>query len=601
MRDGSGALLQPDRYPILRPTVKEEVAAATAWTGRWGDMTHQIVGQRASLGAYEDLIQHTVRDLAAHRVAERLWARDPSLWKEVPEHQREIEQRLGWLTVAGDMRGQVSDLEAFAREAGLAGIEHVVLCGMGGSSLGAEVLRRTFGSSVGYPRLWVLDSTDPATVDTVARQAEPAQSLYLISSKSGGTTEVDSLFRHFFERARAELGERAGAQFVAITDPGTSLEQLAAERGFRRTFLNPPDIGGRYSVLSLFGLVPAALIGLDLARLLEPAERMARACAADKAAEANPGLWLGAALGGFALAGRDKLTLLASPRLASFGLWVEQLIAESTGKEGKGIVPVADEPLAAARAYGDDRVFVYLRLATDDNIELDRLVAELEVAGQPLVALDLEDEYDLGGEFFRWEFATAVAGAVLRIDPFDQPNVQESKDNTGRLLTAYRETGSLPAEAPDLIDGELSLRGTTAPSVREALAALLDQARPGDYVALLAYLERAEPTDRALAALRERLRDRTGLAATLGYGPRFLHSTGQLHKGGPDTGVFIQLTADGRESVPIPGQPYDFGALKAAQALGDWQALRGRDRRALWIHLGGDVSGGLQRLQEALM
>ena len=553
-----------------------------------------------SLGKWQDPVNRALEELAAKDAVARVWDRDPTLWKEESSHQAEISQRLGWLTVAGDMRSQISGLQSFAHEATQAGIQQVVLCGMGGSSLCPEVLRLTFGSAPGYPQLWVLDTTDPDMVSRVAQQAEPGRSLYLISSKSGGTIEVDSLFRFFFQRAESALADRAGSAFAAVTDPGTSLERLAGDRRFRRVFLNPPDIGGRYSALSLFGLAPAALIGLNLDRLLDSAERMALACSASSPSEANPGLWLGAALGGMAVAGRDKLTLLASPRLSSFGLWVEQLIAESTGKEGKGIVPVAGEPRVAPESYGEDRFFVFVRLEGDDNGELDRFVDGLRKAGQPVVTFLLEDEYDIGGEFFRWEFATALAGAILQIDPFDQPNVQESKDNTARLLATYKEKGSLPEARPDLVRGGLKLYGTKESTLVAALEAFLSQAGPTDYIALMAYLDMVEPVEQALEGLRRRLLEQAHRATTLGYGPRFLHSTGQLHKGGPNSGLFLQLTGDKKASVPIPGQPYDFGTLQAAQALGDRQALREHSRRALSIHLGSDILGGLARLTAAL-
>lgn len=556
--------------------------------------------QKLSLGTWQGPVDRALKDLASKDAVIRIWDRDPSLWKDDPVHQAEIRQRLGWLTVAAAMRRQLPELEAFRQEVIRDGIEQVILCGMGGSSLCPEVLRLTFGDAPGFPRLWVLDSTDPEMVSRVAQQADPARTLHLISSKSGGTIEVDSLYRFFYDRAEARMGEDAGSAFAAITDPGTSLERLGAERRFRRVFVNPPDIGGRYSALSLFGLVPAALIGMDLNLLLDSAERMARACTSSTPGERNPGLWLGAALGGLAAVGRDKLTLLASPRIAGFGLWVEQLIAESTGKEGRGIVPVAGEPLVPPEGYGTDRFFVYTRLEGDDNAALDELVAELEILEQPVVTYLLASAYDLGGEFFRWEFATALAGALLRIDPFDQPNVQESKDNTKALLDVYRQRGNLPVEEPDLVQDALQLRGTGESTVGGALSAFLGQARQGDYLAIMAYLDMAEPIDQALERLRGRLLERTRLATTLGYGPRFLHSTGQLHKGGPNTGLFLQITADKTVEVPIPGQPYDFGTLQAAQALGDRQALRQHGRRVLSVHLSGDVLDGLAQLTQAI-
>lgn len=555
---------------------------------------------QVDLASYQAAFVRALKDLENRRATERIWARDPGLWKDDPGHQKEIRERLGWLTVMENMRGHVADLERFAAEVQGAGIQHVVLCGMGGSSLCPEVLRLTFGSALGYPSLQVLDSTDPSTIAAVGDVAEPERSLYLIASKSGGTIEVDSLFRYFFARAEDRLGEKAGQQFAAITDPATGLERLAEERGFRKLFINPPDIGGRYSALSLFGLVPAALLGVDVTKLLDRAQEMAGYCSTSTPAKANPGLWLGAAIGIMALAGRDKLTLLASPTIDSFGLWVEQLIAESTGKEGKGIVPVAGESLGTPESYGNDRFFVYLKLEGDDNDTLDRLADQLRATGQPLVTLYLQDLYDLGAEFFRWEFATAVAGAMLEIDPFDQPNVQESKDNTSRVLTQFQQTGSLPIQTPDLVEGDLKLYGAEGSSLSEAVDSFVQLATPGDYFALLAYLPATDQIDATLSALRDRLRIRTGLATTLGYGPRFLHSTGQLHKGGPNSGVFLQLTGDEKVSVPVPGKPYDFGTLKMAQATGDWQALRQHGRRALWVHLGTDIAAALQKILAAL-
>lgn len=557
-------------------------------------------GGQVDLGNYQGAFVQALKDLEDNRVAERIWSREPSLWKDDPCHQKEISERLGWLTVMEAMRGHVADLESVVQEITGAGIQHTVLCGMGGSSLCPEVLRITFGSAPGYPSLHVLDSTDPYTVAAVGDEAEPERSLYLIASKSGGTIEVDSLYRYFYGRAKGKMGERAGQQFAAITDPGTGLEMLAQERGFRKILLNPPDIGGRYSALSLFGLAPAALLGIDITILLDRAQLMAGSCSAGVPAKANPGLWLGAAIGTMAKAGRDKLTLLASPIIESFGLWVEQLIAESTGKEGKGIVPVAGEPLGTPESYGNDRFFIYLRLEGDNNETLDQLADQLLAAGQPMVTLYLRDRYDLGAEFFRWEFATAVAGAMLEIDPFDQPNVQESKDNTSRVLAQYMQTGSLPAQTPDLVEGELKLFGAEGSGLAEAVLGFVELAGPGDYFGLLAYLPATEQIDDNLNALRDRLRTRTGLAITMGYGPRFLHSTGQLHKGGPNSGVFLQFTADEKLLVPIPGKPYDFGTLKMAQATGDWQALRQRGRRALWVHLGTDIAAGLQKILAAI-
>jgi transaldolase/glucose-6-phosphate isomerase len=489
------------------------------------------------------------------QLPKRIWARDPTVWKDDPDTP-EIRDRLGWLTVGEAMAEQVEALTAFAGEV-RAEFSRVVLCGMGGSSLAPEVVWSTFGAAPGHPSLHVLDSTDPRAVRQ-AGQGDLARTLFIISSKSGTTQESDSFFRYFWERT----GGR-GSQFIAITDPGTPLERLARERGFRRTFLNPTDIGGRYSALSFFGLVPAALIGVDVDTLLHRAHRMAEACAACVPPLENPAARLGALLGEAALAGRDKVTFVLSPGIASFGLWAEQLIAESTGKEGKGILPVAGEPLGPPEVYGEDRVFVSMVLAGEADTGVEARLAELEQAGHPVVHLKLDDRFDLGQEFFRWEFATAVAGAVLRINPFDQPNVAESKANTKAVLAK----GSTPSPA------------VSAAEMEKFLAAV----KPGDYLAIMAYLPPTPENDRQLAAIRLRLRDRLKVATTLGYGPRFLHSTGQLYKGGPPVGHFLQITEQVVDELPIPGVPFGFGRLEAAQAEGDLVALRARGRPAIRV------------------
>jgi glucose-6-phosphate isomerase len=514
--------------------------------------------------AIEPAVAARLDTMDADQLPKRVWARDPTVWKDDPETP-EIRDRLGWLTVGEAMAQQVKRLEDFGDEV-RAEFSRVVLCGMGGSSLAPEVLWRTFGAAPAYPSLHVLDSTDPRAVRQVEQGGDPAKTLFIISSKSGTTQESDSFFRYFWERT----GGR-GAQFVAITDPGTPLEKLAGARGFRRAFLNPPDIGGRYSALSFFGLVPAALIGVDLETLLHRAHRMAEACAACVPVPENPAAWLGAILGESALAGRDKATFVLSRGIASFGLWAEQLIAESTGKEGKGILPVADEPLGPPEVYGEDRVFVSMTLAGEADAGIASRLAELERAGHPVVHLRLDDRYDVGQEFFRWEFATAVAGAVLRINPFDQPNVAESKANTKAVL-AKRSAPSPAASAAEL---ERFLAGI----------------KPGHYLAIMAYLPPTPENDRRLAAIRLRLRDRLRVATTLGYGPRFLHSTGQLHKGGPPEGHFLQIVDRVRDDLPIPGEPFGFGELEAAQAEGDLVALRGRGRPAIRI----DDPGLLER------
>ncbi len=517
-------------------------------------------------------------------LAERIWAKDGSVWSDDPAARKQIRGALGWLTLPEQMEEQAGLLETLATEVCQAGFSEVFLLGMGGSSLCPEVLRKTFGSASGYPRLTVIDTTHP---DAIADQrgVDLEHTLFLVSSKSGGTIETISLFRYFYAAVEQRRGRHAGEQFIALTDPGTSLEKLAHECGFRRVLATPPDVGGRYSALTLFGLVPAALIGRDVRALLDRAETMMQACAACVPPLDNPGLWLGLLLGQQALRGRDKLTLVVPPALASFGLWVEQLIAESTGKQGKGIVPVAGEPLGGPEVYGDDRVFVALELDGAMDVPTEARLRALEAAGQPVVRLKLHDLLDLGGEFFRWEFATATAGAVLRINPFDQPNVQESKDNTAAVLANYERAGTLPAVE------------SASP---EAVGAFVQQARPGDYVALMVYVPPSDQTDAALEAIRTGLRNRLRVATTVGYGPRFLHSTGQLHKGGPNTGVFVQLVSQPRADLPIPQAPYSFGTLIAAQALGDLRSLQAHGRRVIRHDLGADPLAGLAALRQAI-
>ncbi len=526
-----------------------------------------------------DGIRRTLDDLANSHAIERIWTKDHTLWKPDPT---EIENRLGWLTVLDQMHDGLADLRSFAQASRKASTTDVVLLGMGGSSLGPEVLRCTFGSSKGSPRLWVLDSTVPGWVRHVTTAIQPDRTLFLVASKSGGTIEVMSLFAHFWELVQRAKGNRGGAQFIAITDPGTGLEQLAREREFSRTFTNPSDIGGRYSVLSYFGLVPAALIGLDVDKLLARALAMREACRKPSPVKQNPGAALGAMMGAMVRAGRDKLTLIASPAINSFGLWVEQLLAESTGKEGTGLIPIAGEPLATPKVYGADRVFVYLRLKGDRNTSLDRSATALQRAGHPVLRLDLADPYDLGGEFFRWEFATAVAGHTLGIHPFDQPNVQESKDNTGRVLKEVQTHGTVPPVE------------TFTP--KQALTQLLEQAAPNRYLSILAYTTPSPQFEAALRALRKAVMLRHRLATTAGYGPRYLHSTGQLHKGGPKSGLFLELVDAMKPDLPIPGKLYSFGTLAQAQAIGDLQSLTTHQRPVCQIPLGRDPVSTIQSL-----
>ena len=541
---------------------------------------------RMSLGGHGTAVSREVAEHGADTVR-RLWARDPDLWKPGDaEHAQLIRERLGWLDVVATMEAEAPALAALAAQVRDQGIRDVVLLGMGGSSLGPEVFRTALGSAPGFPTLHVLDTTDPVAIDSLTRSISPERTLFIVSSKSGGTVETLSHLEHFWATLEAAGTPDVGSHFIAVTDPGTSLATTARERGFRRVFENPPDIGGRYSVLSYFGLVPAALSGIGVEALLARATTMLGQCSTRSHPSVNVGLGLGTAFGVLQRAGVDKVTILAPPSIEAFSLWAEQLIAESTGKEGTGLIPVGAEPIGAPDVYGDDRLFVALHLGAQPDF--DRAVDALREAGRPVIDLQLEDGLDLAGEFVRWEFATAVAGAMLHIDAFDQPNVQESKDNTNRLLRIVEEGGSLPAPPP------------TAEADRAGVVeGLLEELRPGDYLAIMAYVTPDEANQAALQELRTRLRDHTRAATTLGFGPRFLHSTGQLHKGGPNTGVFLQITTDDALDVPIPGRRYSFAVLKRAQATGDLESLRSHGRRADHLHIAGGLPEALRRLATA--
>ena len=560
--------------------------------------------QTFAIGTYEAALATRLETLDQQQFVPRLWRADPTLWTQDPNGQAVIRNALGWLHVAGTMEEYLDDLRRFAAGVRDAGFEHVVHMGMGGSSLAPLVLARTLPRPPDGLPLTILDTTDPATILGIRRSVPLGRTLFIVASKSGTTAEPNAFGEYFYAGVREIKGDRAGENFVAVTDPGTPLASLGRERRYRRVFLNFADIGGRYSALSYFGLVPAVLAGLDAGGLLDRAQRMAQACASCCPPRENPGVALGAVMGELARQGRDKVTLLVSPAAVTLGMWLEQLMAESTGKNGTGLLPVAGEPIGDPASYGEDRLFAYLRLGREAGGEeeaLGRAVAALRAAGHPVVTIQMDDVLDVGQEFFRWEIATATAGAILGINAFDQPNVQESKDNTNRLLAVVQAEGRLPEAAPGLVDGPLELdaervQGTAAATLRAFLA----QARPGDYIALMAYLTERPETDGMLRQIRVRMRDATRLATTVGYGPRFLHSTGQYHKGGPNTGLFIQLTAGDAEDAGIPGVPYTFGVFKRAQALGDLEALRKHGRRVVRVHLGRDVAEGLRRLDQAI-
>ena len=566
--------------------------------------------QEMTLGVHTAPVQATLKDLNAHHINTRIWEHDPIVWKDHPTIAAKIKNRLGWLDTSKTI--DLQRLLALQKQIFTPKLTHVVLLGMGGSSLAPEVLYKTFGAAEGYPQLLMLDSTDPANIKAVEDAITLNSTLFIVSSKSGGTIETWSFYKYFYEKTGGK-----GAQFIAITDPGSVLEQEAKDKGFLDTFLNPEDIGGRYSALSYFGLVPAALIGLDLERLWDSADRMMAACGPNIQAADHPGLWLGAVLGTLALDGHDKVSIKCSPSIITFGNWVEQLIAESTGKEGKGILPVVGATTGKPHDYSTDRLFVYLRVEGDDNEEIDAGLMTLQQAGQPCVTLHLDDSYSIGGEFFRWEYATAIAGKLLDINPFDEPNVTESKNNTSRLLEYYQEHGSLPQTKPLIVADNTSLYTDDKMSqmlydlctqhqyqhntMSGLIAAQVNSSQAGDYFALMAYLPATPEVNAKLEEIRRRLRHVTRRAVTVGYGPRFLHSTGQLHKGGANNGIFIQLTYDGTLDLPIPEAPYTFGVLKTAQAAGDLEALQSKGRRALRLHSeGGDVMSGLQHLLDAV-
>ncbi|MBZ5702556.1 MAG: hypothetical protein LAN84_11995 [Acidobacteriia bacterium] len=541
---------------------------------------------RMSLGPAQRATDQRLADWDAAGFARRLWAKDHTLWAKEPA---EIANRLGWLALPEAMQAHVPAIAAFVQEVRSAGFQHVVLLGMGGSSLAPELFARTFGHTPGYPQLTVLDSTHPGAVRAVEKSVPLERTLFIVSSKSGTTIEPNSFLNYFWARV-AEKTKTPGSHFVAITDPGTLLGKHAAARNFRRVFEAVPDVGGRYSALTHFGLVPAALLGVDVARFLQAASRMARACSGSVPAARNPGLVLGAALAELARAGRDKLTFVTSPSLALLPAWLEQLIAESTGKNGKGIVPVAGEPLGAPQQYAPDRVFVSLRAARDSDAAQEARLMALEAAGHPVIRIEAGDTINLGQEFFRWEVAVAAAGAALGIQPFDQPDVELAKTLARQAMAGAAQGPA--AGAPVLASDRAALR--------KAVADWLSKAQPGDYIALQAYLASNDSTDSALASLQRTLRDTTRLATTLGYGPRFLHSTGQLHKGGPNSGLFVQFLDEPSEPLPVPETDYTFAQLLQAQALGDFQALAQRGRRILRVQLGRDAASGIKSFEEAV-
>jgi transaldolase/glucose-6-phosphate isomerase len=560
--------------------------------------TYKLAGPLA--GEVAASIEDWKRD---NKVA-RLWQKDASLWTGTDESNW-----LGWLSITGEQLAHIDALKQIAADVKKARFKHALLLGMGGSSLCPEVLRMTFGKIKGFPELHVLDSTDPAQIRAIEAQVDLRNTICIVSSKSGSTLEPNIYKQYFFERVKAKVGENEAAnRFIAITDPGSKMQQVAEADKFRRIFMGVPSIGGRYSALSNFGMVPAAIMGLDVAKFLKNTEEMVKACGASAAADSNPGVILGAILGVAANHGRDKLTIIASPGIFDLGAWLEQLIAESTGKNGKGIIPVDRERLAKTTTYGNDRVFAYLRLASKPNKAQDTAVAALEKAGHPVVRITLPNIYNLGQEFFRWEIATAVAGSIIGINAFNQPDVEASKIETKKLTSQYEATGSLPPESPFFEDQGTKLfadeRNAAAlkggANLADVLKMHLTRAGAGDYFAVLGYITMNPANEKSLQGIRHAVRDEKKVATVLGFGPRFLHSTGQAYKGGPNSGVFLQITCDDVKDLPVPGQKYTFGIVKAAQARGDFAVLAERGRRALRVHLGKNLKSGLAVLAKAM-
>ena len=534
----------------------------------------------------------------------RLWQKDASLWSNTDEGNW-----LGWLTITQEQLANLDTLKQFAAEVKKAKFKHVLLLGMGGSSLCPEVLRMTFGKVAGFPELHVLDSTDPTQIKAIEKKLDLKTTLCIVSSKSGSTLEPNIFKQYFFERVKKAVGEKlVGSRFIAVTDPGSKMQQVAETDKFWKIFAGLPSIGGRYSALSNFGMVPAAAMGLDVGKFLKGTHEMVNACGANSAADANPGVILGTILGVAANHGRDKITIITSPGVFDLGAWLEQLIAESTGKIGKGIIPVDREKLAKPDTYGSDRVFAYLQLANKTNKAQDAAVAALEKAGHPVIRITLPNVYTLGQEFFRWEIATAVAGSIIGINAFNQPDVEASKIETKKLTSQYESTGSLPAESPFFTSKDAKLfadeRNTAALSggktLGEVLKTHLSRIGAGDYFAVLGYIPMNAENEKALQAIRHSVRDSKRVATCLGFGPRFLHSTGQAYKGGPNSGLFLQITCDDASDLAVPGQKYTFGIVKAAQARGDFAVLAERGRRALRVHLGKNLKSGLNALAKAV-
>ena len=607
----SGISLDAITAELVKDGVKQFADAADKLYGavahkRAAVLAGGIDRQTLALGAsIEKAVEKSTEQWRASARIRKLWQKDKSVWTGDDE-----DKWLGWLN--SPAKADIADYEDFARRVNGQKFTDAVVLGMGGSSLGPEVLAETFPKKSGFPKLHVLDSTDPAQVRATEDAVDLGRTLFIVSSKSGGTTEPNAMKDYFLDRVAKTIGaDKAGHRFIAVTDPGSSLEKVATKQGFARIFYGEPSIGGRYSVLSPFGLVPAAAAGIDVRALIDHALAMVRSCGPDVPPHENPGVQLGLAMGLAGLEGRDKVTIFSSKAIADFGAWAEQLIAESTGKEGKGLIPIEGEPLDEVSVYGNDRFFIDIRTEGDDDADHDDKLAALERAGHPVVRIVMKSVDHVGQEFFRFEMATAVAGAILGINPFNQPDVESAKIKTRELTAAFEKTGALPTEEPAMSSEEADIYtdDSNAAALRTAgangdlgswLKAHLSRIHPDDYVALLAYIERDADHIAALQDMRLKLRDSRHVATCAGFGPRFLHSTGQAYKGGPDSGVFLQITADDAKDLPVPGQKASFGVIKAAQARGDFDVLTERGRRALRVHLKGDLKSGLKMLDAAI-
>lgn len=560
--------------------------------------THTLPGQLAAD------VNASLEEWKKSGKVKRLWQRDASLWTGTDEGKW-----LGWLDITEQQIEDIEKLKQIGADIKKAGFKNALLLGMGGSSLCPEVLRMTFGKAAGFPDLHVLDSTDPAQIKAIEASVDLSSTICIVSSKSGSTLEPNIYKQYFFDRVRAKVGDKeVGNRFIAITDPGSKMQRVSEKDKFRKLCFGVPSIGGRYSALSNFGMVPGAVMGIDVAKLLKNTQKMVDACGVDTDAITNPGVILGTILGAAAKQGRDKLTIVTSPGIYDLGAWLEQLIAESTGKSGKGIIPVDREQVGKTDVYGADRVFAYLRLESEPDTEQAAAVDALAKAGHPVVRIVLPDTYNLGQEFFRWEIATAVAGSLIGINAFNQPDVEASKTETRKLTSEYETSGKLPSETPFFTGGGAKLyadlKNTAALKGGGTLAGFLKKhlgrIGAGDYFGLLGYITMNDENEQSLQAIRLAVRDNKKVATVLGFGPRFLHSTGQAYKGGPNSGVFLQITCEDAVDVLVPGQKYTFGVVKAAQARGDFAVLAERGRRALRVHLGKDVAAGLATLTEAI-